>query len=183
MRIGAQGAARAASGWGGRLLAPVAAGLLLVVPAGSALAHGDEEQVPAKTLLQQAIALLRGQPEEVRAIEDKIRDALEAEDTDGVDLALVERAAAAFDEGDLHLAQDLLEEAIGAAPHRVVTTPNPEPGMPAPSPEPGAEASPVLHERAIEGGLRAPAGAAGPILLGLAGVAVLLGLVVVRRAR
>jgi hypothetical protein len=183
MGIEEQGAARAVRGWGRRLLAPVAVGLLVVGSAGSALAHGDEEEVPAKTLVEQAIALLRGQPEEVRAIEDRIRDALEAEDTEGVDVALVERAAAAFDEGDLHLAQDLLEEAIGAAPHGVVATPNPEPGMPAPSPEPGAEASPVLHERAIEGGLRAPAGVAGPILLGLAGVAVLLGLLFVRRAR
>ena len=157
--------------------------LALAWPAGAALAHEEEEQVPARTLVKQAIALLRGQPEQVEAIEDKIHDALAAEDTEGVDLELVERADRAFEEGKIHLAQDLLEEAIGAAPHRVVATPNPEPGMPAPSPEPEAEPSPVLHERALRGGLRAPTGVAGPVLLGLAGLAVLLGLIVVRRVR
>lgn len=166
-----------------RLFVASIVALALAWPTGAALAHEEEEQVPARTLVKQAIALLRGQPEQVEAIEDKIHDALEAEDTEGVDLELVERAAAAFEDGELHVAQDLLEEAIGAAPHRVVASPNPEPGMPAPSPEPEAEPSPVLHERAIRGGLRAPAGVAGPVLLGLAAAAALLGLLVVRRVR
>ncbi len=157
--------------------------LALALPTGAALAHEEEEQVPARTLVKQAIALLRGQPEQVEAIEDKIHDALASEDTEGVDLELVEQADRAFEEGKIHLAQDLLEEAIGAAPHQVVATPNPEPGLPAPSPQPETEPSPVLHERAARGGLRAPTGVAGPLLLGLAGLAALLGLVVVGRVR
>src|SRR6266508_2229410 len=81
-----------------------------------------------------AIALLRTQPNQVQAIEDKLHDALEAKDATGVDLALVRKADEAFDRRDLHRAWDLLEQAIGAAPHRVVRRPNPRPRMPAATP-------------------------------------------------
>lgn len=63
----------------------------LAFPGAAALAHEGEEETSAKELVLQGIALLRGQPEQTEAIEDKIHDALEAEDQTGVDFALVER--------------------------------------------------------------------------------------------
>lgn len=164
------------------------ASLIVALLAPPAFAHG--KKLPAKKLVEQAIALLRTQPNQVEAIEDKLHDALEAKDTSGVDLALVRRADQAFDRRDLHRAWDLLEEAIGAAPHRVVRRPNPRPRMPAATPAapptsmpmPGEQAQQaVLHEQALEGGVRAPHGTAGPALLGIAGLLALLGGLVVWR--
>lgn len=74
----------------------------------------------------------------------------------------------------------MLEEAIGAASHRVVESPNPEPGLPAEE-VPEAEPSPLVHERALEGGDQDPGG--GPVLLTLAAVLGLVGLVVAWRVR
>lgn len=168
-----------------------AASLAVALLAPSAVAH--EKDLPARKLVQQAIALLRTQPDRVAVIEDKIHDALKAKDVKGVDLALVRRADQAFDRRDLHRAWDLLEQAIGAAPHRVVTQPNPRPRTPAATPQrPTATSAPaaavheqaqepVLHEQALEGGARAPEGIAGPALLWVAGVLALLGILVVRR--
>lgn len=165
-----------------RWIVVVVTGLAVLLPSSAAMAHEGEEELPAKTLVEQAIALLRGQPEQADAIEDKIADALEAEDSEGVDLGLVRQAGEAFELGRLHEAWDLLAESIGAAPHRVVATPNPGPGLPAPT-APPPEPSPVLHERAVEGGFRGPEGVAGPVLLALAGLLTVLGLGVVRRVR
>ena len=166
-----------------------AASLAVALLAPPAFAHG--KKLPAKKLVEQAIALLRTQPNQVQAIEDKLHDALEAKDAAGVDLALVRKADEAFDRRDLHRAWDLLEQAIGAAPHRVVRRPNPRPRMPAATPPaapatsmpmPGEQAQqPVLHELALGGGVRAPHGTAGPALLGIAGLLALLGALVVWR--
>ncbi len=164
-----------------RWIVLVVTGLAVLLPSSAAVAHEGEEELPAKTLVEQAIALLRGQPEQADAIEDKIHDALEAEDSEGVDLELVERADEAFEAGRLHEAQDLLEESIGAAPHRVVATPNAGPGLPAPTGAPSPEPAPVLHEEALEGGVQEADGA--PVLIGLAAALGLLGFVIVRRAR
>lgn len=149
--------------------------------AGTAFAHEGEEDLSARTFVQQAIAIMRGQPEQVDAIEDKIADALEAEDSEGVGLDLVRQAQTAFEDGRMHEALDLLELSVGAAPHRVVASPNAGIRSPAPltSPPPVA---PILHERAAGGGYGAPEGLAGPLLLAAAGLLILLGTVVVRRA-
>lgn len=120
----------------------------------SATAH--EEKFPAKRLIEQAIALLRTQPEQREVIEDKIHDATESKDKKGVDLDLVGEAGEAFEAGRLHEAQDLLEESIGAAPYRVVEEPNEAPGSLAPSPAP--DASPVLPRARARGGRAAAAG-------------------------
>ncbi len=158
------------------------AGLVWFVPFSAALAHEENEKVPARTLVQQAIALLGGQPDQVEAIEEKIRGALEADNAEGVDLALVKEAYTAFQGGDPHRARDLLEESIGLKPHQVVVSPKAELRATA-TPEGSAEAAPALHEAGVGGGLRAPRGLAGPMLLGLAGAMALLGVVVLRRER
>ncbi len=153
--------------------------LTAVLLPGAATAH--EEEFPAKQLVEQAIALIRTQPEQREVIEDKLHDATESEDTKGVDLDLVREAHEAFEAGRLHEAQDLLEESIGAAPHEVVVEPNEAPGSPAPSPVP--QASPVLHERELGGAEQRPEGGAFPVLLGLSGLLALAGLVVAWRVR
>lgn len=168
----------------GRLARRLAAAVLILAwPAlltAPVAAHEGEEEIPAAELVEQAIALIRGQPDQIEAIADKIHDALEAEDADGVDLELVEQADAAFEAGDLHEAQDLLERAIGAAPHEVVVSPNDEPGEPAPSPE-VAEPPPVLHETSLGRGEQDIRG--GPILIGVAVLLAGLGFAIVRRYR
>ena len=151
----------------------------------AARAHeGDEE--PAKTLIQEGIALLRGQPDQREAVMDKMHDALEAEDTDGVDLELVEQADEAFEEGRVHEAWDLLEEAIGAEPHRIATGPGDLSGS-APTGVAGSDEpeghidapAPVIHERELSGGPRSPSSDSDWILLAVAGVLLFSGGVVV----
>ncbi len=154
------------------------AGLLLLLLAPAAHAHEAEEEVPARALVRQAIALIRTQPEQVEAILDKMADALQAEDTEGVDLALVERAQAAFRAGDLHRAQDLLEEAIGARPHGSVGATGEEAGE-----APGETGAAGLHERALEGTAGRWANTPEALLLAVAGVLAAAGLVVSWRMR
>ncbi len=160
------------------LLTILLAGLAVVAPAVSAFAHEGEENVPAVTSVQQAIALLRGQPDQTDAIQDKITDALDSTDQDGVDVAFVRLADEAFQQGLLHEAWDLLELSVGAAPHSVVVNPNDGPRTPAPQ-VPGAEPSPVLHERALSGSAQSSDGA--PFLLAFAAALAAAGFVIVRR--
>ena len=122
--------------------------LAILSVAGPALAHGGEGDVPAKTFVEQAIAIIRSQPDQVAAIEDKIADALEAEDTEGVDLELVTHAQHAFETGDLALTEQNLELAIGLNPGDPVVTPNEEPRQ---QPLPTAGAGPRNHLRELPG--------------------------------
>ena len=80
------------------------------------LAHEDEKVASAKTKVEQAIALIREEPDEMNAIMDYVKDSLEAEDTSGVNLDLVKQAGAALDANDMDRAEVLLEESVGACP-------------------------------------------------------------------
>jgi hypothetical protein len=79
-----------------------------------AWAHGGETTAMASDAVRQAIAHLVHDPPNMAAVEDKVGDALEAEDTSGVDLALVEEAQAAVEANHMMRARILLERAIGA---------------------------------------------------------------------
>lgn len=95
---------------------------------GPALAHeDDEESGKAGDLARQAIALIVNTPGDTGAIRDKIDEATKAEDTSGVDVAVVRRALSAFDSGDLHQTRALLEQSIGAQPHISVGAAEPPP--------------------------------------------------------
>jgi len=165
--------------WGRRRFArsvvAVAAITLALGPTSAALAHEGEEEIPALELTQQAIAIIRSQPELMDEIEDRIGDALESEDTDGVDLAKVEQAQEAFEDGDLEQTELLLEQAIGSCPGQPVVEPE---GIrtPAPisSPCPAPERLTALDRIPVGGPAR-------PVLLGLAAVAIVGGLFLVRR--
>jgi len=122
----------------GRGLATLVAGFVLVLSApGAAFADEPGESDQAKVLVLQAIALLVNTPDEVMAIDERIADSLAAPDTEGVDLGLVEQAAAALAGGDLRRTRDLLQSSIGAGPYVGTGVPEPiregsgQPGAPA----------------------------------------------------
>lgn len=89
-------------------------GLSAVSPA---VADEPGESTVASELVRQAIALIVSTPGNMEAIVDKVGDALEVDNQEGVDIALVRRAAEALDTGDLHETRSLLERSIGARPH------------------------------------------------------------------
>jgi hypothetical protein len=86
-------------------------------PAAAHSAHGGDEAEEASVLVRQGIALIVNTPGDTMAIEDKVNDAIETDDHDGVDVSLVRQAADALDAGDLHRVRALLEVSIGARPH------------------------------------------------------------------
>jgi len=141
-----------------------------------AAAHEGEESVPALTQVQVAVAILRTQPELVDLAADRINDATEAEDKDGVDIDRVEQAKIALEAGDMAKTELLLEQALGACPGQPVTNPAGVraklPQTPCPTP---------AHELALG---RVPLhGAAKPTLLAIGAVLTLGGLVLTRRIR
>ena len=154
----------------------VIAGLAVGVLAGPVWAHEGEEGVPARTQVLVADAILRTQPEQVELAADRIGDALEAEDHEGVDLGRVERARAALEAGDLTGTQLLLEQALGACPGQPVVNPAGVrarlPQTPCPTP---------AHELALG---RVPVrGTTKPVLLGVGAALALGGLALSWRIR
>jgi len=163
---------------GPRLLSAIAVAWLAVAAlATPAAAHEGEQAVPALTQVQVAVAILRTQPELVDLAADRINDATEAEDKDGVDVDLVEQAKGTLEAGDLAKTELLLEQALGACPGQPVTNPagirGKLPATPCPAPAP--------HELAI--GRVRPHGATRASLLAIGAVLILGGLVLTRRIR
>ena len=97
--------------------------LVLVAMASPALAHEGEEAVPARTQVQVAVAILRTQPEQVDLAADRINDATEAKDKQGVDVDRVEQAKKTLEAGDMAATELLLEQALGSCPGEPVTNP------------------------------------------------------------
>lgn len=91
-----------------------AATVAFAIPAS---AHTGEATTKASLLVRQAIALIVNTPRNEMAIEDKIKDALDSNDTAGVTLDLVAQAQKTLASGDLHATRTLLERSIGARPH------------------------------------------------------------------
>lgn len=86
---------------------------------GAVPAAADEpgESTVAHHLVREAIALIVNTPGDMDAVQEKVRDALEVENQEGVDIALVRQADEALAAGDMHEARALLERSIGARPH------------------------------------------------------------------
>jgi hypothetical protein len=108
----------------GRLAAVVAALTLALVP-GTAWAHGPDETERAYDLVRQAIALIVNTPDDMDGIADKVNDAIEAEDSSGVQITVVKQAEGAMEAGDLHQTRALLEKSIGARVHTDASEPVP----------------------------------------------------------
>jgi hypothetical protein len=154
----------------------VLAWLGIAALAAPALAHEGEEKVPARTQVAVADAILRTQPEQLDLAADRINDALEAEDHEGVDLGRVKQAKAALEAGDMQKTELLLEQALGACPGQPVTNPTGVraklPQTPCPTP---------AHELALG---RVPVhGTSKPVLLTIGAVLALGGLVLAWRIR
>jgi hypothetical protein len=138
-----------------------------------ALAHEGEEDVPARVQVQTAVAILRTQPEQIDLAADRINDATEAKDKEGVDIDRVERAKQPLEAGDKVKTELLLEQALGGCPGEPVENPTKVraelPQTPCPTP---------AHELALG---RVPiGGAAKPVLVAVGAVLVVAGLVLTR---
>jgi hypothetical protein len=159
------------------LLSGVAgAWLAIAVVAAPAIAHEGEEEVPARTQVQTAVAILRTQPEQMDLAAARINDATEAEDKEGVDLDRVEQAKEALEAGDRLKTELLLEQALGGCPGGPVVSPTKVraklPRTPCPTP---------AHELALG---RVPIqGTAKPVLVTIGAVLVVGGLVLTRSIR
>jgi hypothetical protein len=104
-------------GRGRYLITLVATILVVFIGAGTASAHGGDESDEASVLVRQAIAILVNDSGNLAAAAEKVDDAEAAADQEGVDLVLLEEAAAALAAGDGHQARSLLERSIGARSH------------------------------------------------------------------
>lgn len=163
--------------------AAVAASLLA---AGPAFAHGDEGQalaeVPARTLVQQALGLLTQTEEPAEAME-RLEAALDSQDTEGVDLASVRDALRALERGDHEEAIAHLNEALAPAEEPAQPTGEPAGGHeegPAPAkqaPQPSEEALSHTEEFEPDRGTAEWVGVAVGVFL----IAVALGLLATRR--
>lgn len=148
-------------------------------------AAADEpgESDEARVLVQQAIALIVNTPDDLMAIEERIGDAIEAPDTEGADLAMVEQAKAALAAGDLAKTRSLLQAAIGAGPYVGEGVPpkvgetSGQPGRPAVGAETGT--SVVLDE--LDPAVDLDGGDA--VLLGLSVLVIAAGLLLAWRFR
>ncbi len=127
--------------------------------AGPAWAHGDEANVPAKTLIQEAIDIIQTQPEQMGAIADKLNDAIDSSDSAGVDIGAVRQAQTALTSGDIGQTELLLERSLGNS-----GTPSPNPVLRA------FDASPI-------------GGGEGIALVGLAFLVAAGGVLLLRRSR
>jgi hypothetical protein len=96
-------------------MAALAVSLLLVL-ATPASAHEGEQAKAAIDDVRQAIAYIVNQPGNMDAIADKVNDALDSDDKDGVNMDLVSQAKAALEGNDMMQARLLLQASIGAVP-------------------------------------------------------------------
>ncbi len=90
-----------------------------------AFAHGGNESKEGSVLVQQAIAYLVNEPDNLMAADEKVGDALATSDQVGVDVRLVTSARAALAAGDGHRARSLLERSFGARSHLNQSDPAP----------------------------------------------------------
>jgi hypothetical protein len=143
----------------GRGILTAAVAAVLALWAAPAAAHEGESD-EARVLVLQAIALIVNTPDDMHMIEERVEDAIQAPHKEGVDMASVEKAAAALEEGDLQRTRELLQTAIGAGPFvgsgapKSIRESSGEPGRPAAGAESGTTV--VLDEytpgRGLNGG-------------------------------
>jgi hypothetical protein len=96
-----------------RLASGLAAAALVLLPAAPALAHGEGDSAESRVLVIEALSYLANRPEGFEdMVSDKIGDALDAEDQEGVTISDVASAQEAFEAGDLTGARDLLQRSV-----------------------------------------------------------------------
>jgi hypothetical protein len=101
--------------WLGAFLAALLFGVWLATfNAAPALAHGGNDSDQASVLVLQAIGFITNKPGDMDDVNDKVNDALEAPDKEGVDIAQVQAAKDALDKGDMDQARSLLQKSLTA---------------------------------------------------------------------
>ena len=104
------------------ILAVLLAGMwLTTLTAAPALAHGEGESDQASVLVLQAIGFIVNKPGDMDYINDKVNDALDAPQKDGVDMAQVRAAKQSLDSGDMDQARTLLQQSLKSAPMEAAT--------------------------------------------------------------
>jgi hypothetical protein len=88
-------------------------GLILLLPAAPALAHGGGDSNQSRVLVLDALSYLANQPAGYEdSVTDKVGDALDAPDTQGVDLDKVAAAQQALKAGDMDQVRTLLQASL-----------------------------------------------------------------------
>lgn len=144
------------TGWSTRAIAgALVVAVSLLANAAAAAADEPGESDEASVLVRQAIIFAAQESPDPMVVLEKVEDALEVDNQEGVDITLVEQAAEALEAGDVTEARSLLEQSIGAAP-ATGDEPNPIGHTPvgATGAEPGDElvADPLPADRDIDGG-------------------------------
>jgi len=100
-----------------RWLVVAALAVAPVIMAAPAQAHGDDETQEGYVLVQQALAHLAHETnaEGIDLAMEKVDDALETDDQEGVDVAEVKQAKVAVEAGQVEHARALLEDSIADA--------------------------------------------------------------------
>ena len=93
--------------------------VLWLLTGSPALAHGEDGEVEAVELVEQALAILVNSPGSVGEARERIEAALAADpaELEGLDVQALNRALDAIAAGDAHAAEDALVEALGRDPH------------------------------------------------------------------
>ena len=97
-----------------RALTSVAVAMLVVLlPAAPAFAHGGDESDQSRVLVLQALSYLANQPEGFADMAaEKVMDALDATDQNGVDLPMIQQAQKQLESGDISGARKLLQDSV-----------------------------------------------------------------------
>ena len=99
--------------WAWRLGTALVTGLLVLLPAGPALAHGDGDSEQSRVLVLDALTYLANKPAGYMDVAtDKVADALAAPDKEGVDLSQVKAAQGAIENNDMMQARALLQASL-----------------------------------------------------------------------
>ena len=173
---------RKAEGKGPRLWMGLVLTVLVVSWAAlPALAHGGEGESASVNLVEEALAIVVNTPDATGEALERVEEALEAEEVESsgeLDVAALDDAAGALEEGRLHDAEDALVEALGQDPHARPAEPV---SFSSAAADEGATAASLhgLTDR-VDGGLRTPS-AGGWTAIGLAVIAAAIGWVMVRR--
>jgi hypothetical protein len=94
---------------------------LTMTAATPAMAHGEGESDQASVLVLQAIGFIVNKPGDMDDISDKVEDALDAPEKEGVDMARVEAAQQALDSNDMDQARTLLQQSLKSGPMEPAT--------------------------------------------------------------
>ena len=160
------------------LLSALVLASLLAVPPSVALGHGEEgeaaAEVPARTLVQQALALLT-QQDDVLEAQEKLEGALESKDKEEVQIASVREALQAVEKDDKKEAVAHMNEALAPGESAEGGMPGEDPSVDdreaAETPEPAAGALEHAKEYEPERGTAEWVGfVIGVALIGLAGL-------------